>query len=217
MSETDGLLHRSNSKSSIEELPQKVVEEKQYEEKRKLITTISKGRCTCVILTIPFCRYSEEFIIGPDYQGIVASITVITLVLLLCIRLIYLKANEQLGALLAYVELAVLIILVSTTCYYYGICSLRDPGFLLVDFNYPPEAKLGYLCVECGLQKSRDYTHCFDCGLCVRDRENHCAWIGKCIGSKTSAHFKHFTFACTVLMCYIGLLFGLYTVHFNGN
>ena len=115
--------------------------------------------------------------IGPDYQGIFASVTIAALLFLLSFRLIVTSGHSNL--MFTQILESILIILTVLTCYFYSKCAFSDPGILYNDYEYPPEAKLGYVCRECDLQKNRDHSHCYDCGCCIYLRQNHCAWIGK--------------------------------------
>lgn len=217
MSEIDGLLRRNSSKQMLGAADSSSGEASDgtglhSNNSSGKLASKPPGKCTHFHLTIPVChdKVVGEFVIGPDYQGIIASLTIIVLILLLSVRLI--SVTGLFGNIIKACELVALTSLVISVFYYYTQCALRDPGFLLSDYDFPPEAKLGYLCNECGLQKSRDYSHCFECGCCVHLRENHCAWVGKCIGSKTSGAFKRLGVCFTVLMCYVGALFGMYSI-----
>ena len=141
------------------------------------------------------------FSIGPDYQGVFASVTIAILLFLFSFRLIV--ASSQTNLMLTQLLESILIVLSVLTCYFYSKCAFGDPGFLHNDYEYPPEAKLGYVCGECDLQKSRDHSHCFNCGCCVYIRENHCAWIGKCIGSNTSSAFQKFNMCWGLQVMYL--------------
>lgn len=152
----------------------------------------------------------QRFSIGPDYQGIFASITIAVLLFLFSFRLIV--ASSHTNHVFTQLLESILIILTVLTGYFYSKCAFGDPGILQSDYEYPPEAKLGYVCGECDLQKSRDHSHCFDCGCCIYLRENHCAWIGKCIGSNTSSDFKKFNMCWGFQVMYLVFLMTNYAL-----
>ena len=141
------------------------------------------------------------FSVGPDYQGIFASATIAVLLFVFSLRLIIASSSSN----VMFMQLleSILIVLTALTCYFYSKCAFGDPGILYDDYKYPPEAKLGYVCGECDLQKSRDHSHCFSCGCCIYFRENHCAWIGKCIGSNTSSAFRKFNMCWGLQVMYL--------------
>ena len=138
------------------------------------------------------------------HDRIVATTTLLSISCVFCFRM--LVVSNSLDTTIQFSQ-SVLLILTVVTFNFYMKCALGDPGLLRQDYEYHSDAKLGYLCAECGMQKSREHHHCFDCRCCTYRRENHCAWIGKCVGSKTSADFKIFNVCWSLYICFIIYIF----------
>ena len=169
----------------------------------RMIHTIRIGSCYIVLINIDLHNVGvvvkEELIVGPDWQGIIATVSLLMLSCTFCFRMLVNSCHTN-KSLTPSME-SILLILIILTLYAYMKCALGDPGLLRKlrkDHDFFLDAKHDYVCMECDLHRPTDYSHCFECGCCVHMRENHCAWIGKCIGSKTSFCFKVFN-VCWVL------------------
>jgi len=160
---------------------------------------------SCKLGNCSVYRYkSLEVVVGPDYQGIVASFTIFSLLFILGARCII--VSSSMNSHWKTMHITAITYLAICCSYYYSLCAFSDPGFLLSNYEFPAEAKLGYFCFDCGFQKSREYSHCHECGRCILQRENHCGWIGKCIGAKTSSHFcclKRYGAAALIFVIYL--------------
>ena len=165
----------------------------------------SLGKCHVITFKVYYFGDLFSIIIGPDYQGVVATLTVALLAYFITLQAIErISVGEFIKDAYQYVNFFLFISLV----FFYCRCALKDPGILKADTPINPEEKTAMLCGECNLEKTKDYKHCFECGLCIHSKEVHCAWIGKCVGKNISSSFQKFNLCWLLYLGFIIFLMG---------
>ena len=143
------------------------------------------------VLKVFYSHKSKIFlIIGPDYPGIFAVLTIFTLSFALALVLFK-----------EFIKRSILFVLFVVNVSVYIIIAVSDPGILKYcrKLDDIADSLLTY-CDLCDSIKSTEFVHCFICNCCILNRSHHCSWVGKCVGQKNMIFFQIFN------LCWISYL-----------